>query len=97
MPKKRKQAVLAKPTRGRPRKPTDTSTPAGQFAAGLRVLRERTGLSEDAMADECDVSGWTYRTWESGRYRPDIGSIVAILAALECSFEQILRAGRKGE
>lgn len=95
MPKKQAKAAPAR--LGRPQKPTDTSTTQGQFAARLRAVREAAGLSVEACAAECDVSEWTWYGWETGRRSPNVGDLVAIMAALECSANDLLPAAKPGK
>lgn len=39
-------------------------------AGGVRGLRERLGLSQQALAAELGVRQQTVSEWETGRYRP---------------------------
>lgn len=54
------------------RKNVDVSTYSGRFAARLRMLREKAGLSVDDVVERLIAAGYearqtTYYGWESGR------------------------------
>lgn len=39
-------------------------------AEKIKVLRERTGLSQAAIARRLGISLWTWHRWEHGKHRP---------------------------
>jgi len=57
---------------------------AVSFAARLRLLRARLGLSQEQLARRLSVSFATVNRWESGRSRPSVRAVLAI-AELEAS------------
>ncbi len=54
----------------RPRKEIDTSTYEGRFAARLKMLREKAGLSVDELAEKSGIPVQTLYTWENGSRSP---------------------------
>lgn len=71
---------------GRPAKPIDTSDYAGRFAARLRTLREKTGMTGKEMATAITDAGFecaerTYYSWEAGA-APPLNAIPVIASQL---------------
>ena len=64
MPTQRKMA--------RPRKEVDQSTYEGRFAARLKALREKAGLSHEEVAEAVEVDTRTIYYWEAGKTSPQI-------------------------
>jgi len=62
----------------RPRKEVDTSTYEGRFAARLKLLREKAGLSVEEIADWVGVKAITVYGWESGSRSPHISDLPAL-------------------
>ena len=54
-----------KPKMARPRKEIDTSTFTGRFAARLKSLREKAGMSVDELAERSGIPRATLFAWES--------------------------------
>lgn len=52
------------------RKDPDLSNYSGRFAARLRKLREKTGLTHEQVAKAMKVTITTYYRWESGQNHP---------------------------
>ncbi len=50
----------------RPRKEIDTSTYVGRFAARLKMLREKAGLSPEDAAEQLKVPKKSIYNWEAG-------------------------------
>lgn len=82
----------------RPAKPIDESTYAGRFAARLRTLREKKGLTGEQMADAITqaVSETGYRcqarayyAWESSANEPPFKVLPAIAKALGVSIRSL--------
>ncbi len=79
-------------------KPLDESTYSGRFAARLRMLREKTGMNGQEMADAITQSGFdtpmrTHYGWKSGRRDAPLNAFPAIAAALvasECRFNNFI-------
>ena len=75
----------------RPRKAIDTSTYTGRFAARLKMLRERTGMSVDELAEKSGISRTTLYNWESGTYKAVIDDpLIAIAKALGIKVRTLL-------
>ncbi|MDZ4847799.1 MAG: helix-turn-helix transcriptional regulator [Pirellulaceae bacterium] len=78
-------------------KPIDESTYSGRFAARLRMLREKTGMSGQQMAEAITDNGFntptrTYYGWESrGRDAP-LDSYPAIAKAMGVSVRALIPA-----
>jgi transcriptional regulator with XRE-family HTH domain len=51
------------------------------FPAGLKTMRERLGLTQEAMALRLGASVGTYRKWEAGSFNPSGPWLVKILEA----------------
>ncbi len=66
----------------RPRKPIDTSTYEGRFAARLKMLREKAGLSVLELADKTGMPARTLQNWESMTSSPVDESLPTIAEAL---------------
>ena len=62
----------------------DSEPPEASFAARLRLLRARLGLSQEQLARRLGVSFATVNRWETGRSRPSARARAAI-AELEAS------------
>ena len=54
----------------RSRNPIDTSTYSGRFAARLKELREKAGLSVEQLAERSGIPKRTLYNWESGIRQP---------------------------
>ncbi len=68
-------------------KPPDLTTYSGRFAARLRTLREKTGMTGQEMAEAVTASGFdvawrTYFNWENGRTQPPIDAFPSLAKAL---------------
>ena len=68
-------------------KEPDQSTYGGRFAARLRTLREKAGLTIDQFIEKVAQSGYkvgksTAYHWESGRTDPPLDAFPAIATAL---------------
>ena len=71
---------------GRPPKPVDETTYAGRFAARLRMLREKAGMTGDEMAVAITKAGYdcparNYYRMEAGR-EPSLNVIPVIAKVL---------------
>lgn len=69
-------------------KPPDESTYAGRFAARLRMLREKTGMTGQELAKELEVAGYattatTYYRWETGLSEPPLKAFPALAMVLK--------------
>jgi len=52
------------------RKEPDTRIYSGRFAARLRMLREKAGVSHEDVAQKLGVTIWTIYHWEQGKHFP---------------------------
>ncbi len=59
----------------RPRKPIDTSTYEGRFAARLKMLREKAGLSVDELAEKSGIPSLTLYRWERAERNPPFNDL----------------------
>jgi len=57
-------------------------TPREQFAANLRAHRRRLGLSQEALADKCDLHRTEISLLERRKRSPRLETIVSLAAAL---------------
>lgn len=67
-------------------KAPDESTYSGRFAARLRKLREKTGMTGQEMAkaivaEGYKVTGTTYYRWEAGQSEPSF-NVLPVLAKI---------------
>lgn len=81
-----------------PKKPDET-TYSGRFAARLRMLREKAGLTVDDVVAAIDKSNSSRRnspkagaiySWEQGRATPHMDLFPAIAKALKVSIRDLL-------
>jgi len=88
-------SMKAKQNRGgRPTNPIDESTYAGRFAARLRMLREKAGITGEQMAEEITNAGYdcpkrTYYNWEAGTREPPLNSLPTIAKTLRVQVRTI--------
>ncbi|MFH0825213.1 MAG: helix-turn-helix transcriptional regulator [Pseudomonadota bacterium] len=76
-------------------KEPDISTYKGRFAARLRILRKRKGLSVPDFCDRLTQNGVeaqppTAYGWEIGKTLPSISTLPAIAATLGCEVRHLL-------
>ena len=74
----------------RPRKAVDTSTYTGRFAERLKMLREKTGMSVDELAEASGVSRTTLFCWESADRTPVNDDLLKVAKALGVNVRTIL-------
>ena len=67
----------------RPRKTIDTSSYTGRFAARLKELREKTGLSVEQLSEKSGIPAKTLWNWESGIRQPLIGQLPQLAESLK--------------
>lgn len=62
-----------------------------QLLSPLVKLRERVGLTQDALAAELGVTDHTIRNWEKGRSEPKLTlkQFKSLLIALKCSVDEL--------
>ena len=66
----------------RPRKEIDTSTYTGRFAARLKALRGKTGLTVQEVAERIGVIDKTVYHWETGYTSPKTEQLPILAEAL---------------
>jgi len=76
----------------RPRKndKIDTNTYCGRFAARLRMLREKEGLTVEELAEKTGIPMITLYTWECGRRTPVKEEFPALAEALNVNVRNLL-------
>lgn len=63
----------------------------GPIHGRIAELRERKGLSQEALAKILDVHETAVSHWENGFARPDMGRLPAIALALGVSVDALIR------
>lgn len=63
----------------------------------LKELRNEKRLTQEALAEELNVSGRTISRWETGSNLPDISLLVALSEFYQVSIPEIIDGRRKGE
>ncbi|MFO0939865.1 MAG: helix-turn-helix transcriptional regulator [Pirellulales bacterium] len=76
-------------------KPPDQDSYSGRFAARLKSLREKAGLSvpqitEALRSNKYTLGDRTYYQWESGRSMPPIDAFPALAMALNLKSPRLL-------
>ena len=56
----------------------------------LRRLRERAGLTQDALAERLHVTRQAVSSWETGRNQPDIETLTALAEALGADVRELI-------
>lgn len=74
----------------RPRKELDTSTYEGRFAARLKMLREKAGLSVDTLAEVTEFPRQTLYDWESTKSSPPVKHLPKLAESLGVSIRALL-------
>jgi transcriptional regulator with XRE-family HTH domain len=65
-----------------------------QFAANLRKQRERSGLSQEALADACDLHRTEISLLERRKRSPRLETIVILARGLGVSASELLEGVR---
>jgi transcriptional regulator with XRE-family HTH domain len=74
----------------RPRNPVDTSTYSGRFAARMRALREKTGLTMEELAEKTGMSVATLYSWENASRSPVNDDLLNVAKALNVNVRTLL-------
>ncbi len=74
----------------RPRKEIDTSTYEGRFAARLKMLREKAGLSVDELAEKTGINRATIFRWEGGSISPPVSALPVLAKAIGIKTARLL-------
>lgn len=61
----------------------------------LRELRKETGLTQEQLAEELNVSGRTVSRWETGSNLPDLDVLVALADRYGVDIREILDGARR--
>ena len=56
----------------------------------LKVLRQRAGLTQDALAERLHVTRQAVSSWETGKTQPDIGTLTALAEALDADVRELI-------
>ena len=75
---------------GRKRKQIDTSTYSGRFAARLRELRDKQGLTTREISEKTGIPSGTLECWESGRRSPVNEHFLALAKVLKTTPRNLL-------
>ncbi len=62
-----------------------------QFPHNLSVLRRRAGYTQEALAQELEVSRQAVGKWESGQTFPEAATLLALADLLGCTLDQLMR------
>lgn len=60
------------------------------FATNLSTLRKKSGLSQDKLAEQLNISRQAISKWESGMSSPDIDTLLNICSILKVTPDQLL-------
>lgn len=68
----------------------DLSTYAGRFAARLRELREKAGLSQAELAEKAGTKQRSVSNWETGTAQPSFNQLPLLADALKTSVRNLM-------
>ncbi|MBO7206404.1 MAG: helix-turn-helix transcriptional regulator [Kiritimatiellae bacterium] len=68
----------------------DLSTYAGRFAARLRELREKAGLSQAELAEKTGAKQRSVSNWETGTAQPSFNQLPLLADALKTSVRNLM-------
>ena len=74
----------------RPRNTVDTSTYSGRFAARMRALREKTGMTIPELAEKTGVSVATLYSWENASRSPVNDDLLNVAKGLNVNVRNLL-------
>jgi transcriptional regulator with XRE-family HTH domain len=74
-----------------PRQTPDGLAPAAHFGANLRWVRQRVGISQEALANEAAVDRAAISVFERGRRDPNLRTVLRLARALGVSPGALLR------
>ncbi len=63
----------------------------------IREMRQKNGLTQDALAAELHISSQAVSKWENGQTMPDISLLVPLSKVLKISVNDLLGGGRRRE
>lgn len=61
-----------------------------KFCDKLQKLRKEKNMSQEQLADRCDVSRQAVSKWESGKSYPDMDKIMQLCKILECNLDDLI-------
>ena len=61
------------------------------FASNLKKIREEKGLSQEGLANECDMSKSTLQRIEWAKINPTIAIVKSISDALKVEFSELFK------
>jgi transcriptional regulator with XRE-family HTH domain len=67
------------------------------FFENLKRLREKAGLTQDALARKLTVSLRSLQNWEQGHREPSIGLLEDIAAAVGATVDELVAGSGKGK
>lgn len=74
---------------------TSSEKPQRALGMAIRQLREKRGLTQEAVAHEAGVTASTFGLIERGQTNPTWATVVGIAAALSVSVVEVAKAAEK--
>lgn len=68
-----------------------------KIGAFLKELRKQKGLTQEQLAEKCNVSNRTVSRWENGNNMPDLDLLIELSDYYEVDLREILNGERKSE
>ena len=84
------QSLTKRKTVARQRKEPDLTTYSGRFAARIRALRDKTGMSADEFAEKHGFNRTTYYSWEIGYATPSFDKLPELAKAFGISVRTLI-------
>ena len=66
------------------------------FGEKLQMLRQRAGMSQDALAEQLHVSRQAVSRWERDETMPETEKVVALADLFDVTTDELLRPQRQG-
>ena len=63
----------------------------------LKALRQRAGLTQDALAERLHVTRQAVSSWETGKTQPDIETLTALAEALDADVRELIYGPERAE
>ena len=63
----------------------------------LKALRQRAGLTQDALAERLHVTRQAVSSWETGKTQPDIETLTALAEALDADVRELIYGPEQAE
>ena len=61
------------------------------FGENLQFLRKRSGLTQEALAEQMEVSRQSVSKWESDSAYPEMDAIIRLCGLFSCDMDTLLR------